>query len=203
MMRPDQSPMSSRDEHSEADETHESRRGGKSRLHLTAWAAADKALPMLYGVAVLLMPLKVLSTEEFGVWTAFQAVFLSISLIGDYFLLQPMVKLASEHDSDERPIVTAAMLLYIAISLLFAAPLTLFPAFFSDVFKTGAHGTIAFTWLAATIVATLLRNVSIRLLQIDYRITRIFLLDLVYFGGFVALMVAGRVRGDLDGSIDM
>ena len=65
--------------------------GGSRRLWTAFWAAADKGLPMLYGVAVVLIVVGRLETAEFGIWVVFQTIFLAISLFGDYLLLQPIV----------------------------------------------------------------------------------------------------------------
>lgn len=177
--------------------------GGSRRLWTAFWAAADKGLPMLYGVAVILIVVNLLETSEFGIWVVFQTIFLAISLFGDYLLLQPMVKFSSEHEAEPRPIITAGMLLYISCCLLLAAPLSLFPGVFSDLLKTGEIGRAAFVWMVPTIGATIFRNISIRVLQIDLKIVLIFLLDLVYFGGFIALIMIGWSNGTLDSTGDM
>ena len=74
------------------------RRRGRGSLATAIWTAADKGLPMLYGVAILLIPLNlgILDKAEFGRWTLFQSLFLAISLFGDYLLRQPMGKFAAE-----------------------------------------------------------------------------------------------------------
>lgn len=177
--------------------------GGSRRLWTAFWAAADKGLPMLYGVAVVLIVVGRLETAEFGIWVVFQTIFLAISLFGDYLLLQPMVKFSAEHEADAGPIITAGSFLYITCCLLLAAPLSLFPEFFSGLLKTGEIGTAAFVWMIPTIGATILRNISIRILQIDLKIVLIFLLDLVYFGGFIALIILGWQSGSLDSTADM
>ena len=178
---------------------------GSKRIITTLWTAADKGLVMLYGAAVVVIPLHfgILQDNEFGTWQLFQVLFLSISLFGDYLLLQPMVKFASEHEADARPIITAGGLLYITAVLLLAAPFSLFPEFWSDVLKTGAIGREAFVWIVPTVLATIGRNIAIRVLQIDLQIVRIFLLDLVYFGGFITFMFLGWQDGSFQTTIDM
>lgn len=177
----------------------------KSRLHLTFWAGADKALPMIYGVAVVFLPLGLglISTSQWGVWSVFQMLFLVISLLGDFFLLQPMVKLCTEHEAVQRPIITAGSGLYTAFSLLLALPVALAPEFTAGILKTGTTGAEIFTWMLLTVLSTIPRNIAIRILQIDYQITRIFLLDLAYFGGFVGLMLYGWQNNSFDTAGDM
>ena len=176
-----------------------------NRLRLTIWTGADKALPMIYGVAVVAIPLHfgLLTTEAWGIWVVFQTLFLSISLTGDFFFLQPMVKLASEHEADQRPIITAGSTLYTVLSLLLGGGITLLAPLFADILKTGETGIEAFGLMTATIGSTIPRNIAIRVLQIDYRMGRIFILDLVYFGGFVGLMIYGWQAGTFSRTMDM
>lgn len=180
-------------------------KGGRNRLHLTIWAAADKALPMIYGVAVVVIPLGqgLLDKHQWGIWTVFQMLFLIISLLGDFFLLQPMVKLCTEHNAQERPIITAAAALYTGLSLLLTLPVALAPEVFAPLFKIGIDGQLLLSWMLLTVASTIVRNIAIRILQIDYRITKIFLLDLAYFGGFVAMMLYGWANGSFGGAEDM
>lgn len=177
----------------------------RNRLKLTMWAAADKSLPMVYGVAVVILPLGLglLDKEQWGIWSVFQMLFLVFSLLGDFFLLQPMVKLCTEHNAVERPIITAGAFLYTAFSLLCALPVALVPDLFSNLFKLGTDGTVVLSLILLTTFATIPRNIAIRILQIDYRITRIFILDLAYFGAFVGLMIYGWSAGNFSNAQDM
>ena len=140
---------------------------------------------MLYGAAVVVIPLHfgILQDNEFGTWQLFQVIFLSISLFGDYLLLQPMVKFAAEHEADARPIITAGGLLYISAALLLAAPFSIAPEFWSGILKTGP--------------------IAIRVLQIDLQIVKIFILDAVYFGGFILFMFLGWQDGSFTTTMDM
>ncbi len=160
---------------------------------------------MLYGAAVVVIPLHfgILQDNEFGTWQLFQVIFLSISLFGDYLLLQPMVKFAAEHEADARPIITAGGLLYISAALLLAAPFSIAPEFWSGILKTGPIGDEAFYWIVPTVLATLGRNIAIRVLQIDLQIVKIFILDAVYFGGFILFMFLGWQDGSFTTTMDM
>jgi O-antigen/teichoic acid export membrane protein len=167
-----------------------------SPLRLAIWAAADKGLQMLYGVALILIPLTLFSDDQWGVWTVFQIIFLSISLLGDFFILQPMVKLCSEEHSPSRPIITASLLLYLAFTLGIAFTITATPESIAGVLKSPT-AIPAFRTTGILMVSTALRNIAIRILQVDYRIVAIFTVDLAYFGGVIALMIAGAVAGTL------
>ncbi len=167
-----------------------------SPIRLAVWAAADKGLQMLYGVALILIPLTIFSNDQWGVWTVFQVVFLSISLLGDFFILQPMVKLCAEEHTPSRPIITGSLLLYLLFSLGIGFTITLFPESVALALKSPS-ATEAFRTTGILVLSTSIRNVSIRILQIDYRIIAIFLVDLAYFGGVILLMAVGAATGSL------
>jgi O-antigen/teichoic acid export membrane protein len=162
-------------------------------LWLAFWAAADKALPMLYGVAVVLVTLRVLSPEEWAIWTVFQVVFMVISLTAEFFILQPMVKIASEHGIERRPVITAASLLYSLFSIGVAAIVVAFADGAAHLMKTEGSAS-AFRLMEWLILSTLVRNIAIRILQVDYKIIKIFLIDLAYFGLVIGMMLYGMVR---------
>jgi O-antigen/teichoic acid export membrane protein len=173
-----------------------------SPLWLAFWAAADKALPMIYGVSLILIPLRIWAKEEWEIWTIFQMLFMIISMLGDFFILQPMVKIASEHDHDSRPIITAATVLYTIFSLVLALPVVLFSGIIGNILKT-PYAAGAFAFMIWMVLSNILRNITIRTLQINYRIIGIFLVDLAYFAGVVGLMVYSAARGEFKSAYDL
>ena len=169
---------------------------------LAAWAAADKTLPMFYGLALILVAFPVLDKTEKGVWAVFQMIFMIISLLAEFFILQPMVKLAAEHGADRRPIITASIVLYSVFSVLLAAAVVTSAPVLSHALKASA-AALSFTFMLALVGSTLVRNIAIRILQIDYRVVAIFVVDAAYFGPLIALMVHGRLEGSFHTAIDM
>jgi O-antigen/teichoic acid export membrane protein len=169
---------------------------------LAMWAAADKALPMLYGLAMIVVAFRVLDAGEKGVWAIYQTVFMIISLLAEFFILQPMVKLASERASERGPIITASIALYTGFSLLLALVVVAIPTLLSTVLKSPGAATLFGTMLLL-VATTVVRNIAIRILQIDYRIVAIFIVDLAYFAPLVALMVLGAADGTFDIAMDM
>src|SRR5687768_14212647 len=169
---------------------------------LAAWAAADKALPMLYGVALILVAFPVLDKTQKGVWAVFQMIFMIISLLAEFFILQPMVKLAAEHGADRRPIITASIGLYTGFSMALAGVVVLTAPLLSHGLKASA-ASLSFTYMIALVASTLVRNIAIRILQIDYRVVAIFLVDAAYFLPLIVLMVQGRMQRSFDSAIDM
>jgi O-antigen/teichoic acid export membrane protein len=156
---------------------------------------------MIYGAAVFLITPRVLSKEQLGVWAIFQTIFMVISLLSEFFILQPMVKISSEHLSDDRPVFTASILLYTLIAVGLGYIVTLGASQFAAIFKTPA-GETAFAAMGMLMLSTLVRNIAIRILQVDYRIIGIFLIDLAYFAIVVGLMIRGKLDGSFDTALD-
>lgn len=161
---------------------------------LALWTAADKALPMLYGVAALAIAASVMPKEEWGAWTNAQMVFMIITLLGDFFLLQPLVKISSEERADRRPVATAALILYGAFSLLLAFAVVEAPWLLARILKAPEAGP-SFRLMMWIVAANIIRSVAIRLLQIDYRIIAIFFVDLAYYAPLIGLMIVGGRDG--------
>jgi len=161
---------------------------------LALWTAADKALPMLYGVAALAIAASVMPKEEWGAWTNAQMVFMIISLLGDFFLLQPLVKISSEERADRRPIATATLLLYGTFSLLLAVGVMQAPWLLASILKT-PEAAPSFRLMVWIVAANIIRSVAIRILQIDYRIIAIFLVDFAYYAPLIGLMIVGGHDG--------
>lgn len=174
----------------------------QSPWRLAVWAAADKALPVFYGIAIILIAVKSLPKDEWGAWTIFSVIFMVISLVCDFFVLQPMVKIASEHATDPRPTITSGFILYSTLSILLAGGVVLFAEPLATVVKT-PEAAPCFRLMLWIVLANIVRSHAIRVLQINYRIVAIFLVDLVYFAGLIALMIHGRIAATFTHSTDL
>lgn len=173
-----------------------------SPLWLAVWAAADKGLAMLYGIASILITMRTLDKDEWGAWTIYSVVFMVITMLGDFFLLQPMVKIAAESRDDPRPVITSSLLLYTAFSLVLAALVMLFATPFATLMKAPMVAD-SFKLMGWMVLTNIVRSHSIRVLQIHYRIVAIFFVDLIYFAGLIVLMMMGMANGSLSTSVDM
>lgn len=176
-------------------------RRGNSPLRLAIWAAADKVLPLMYGFAVILIPLRMLSPEEWGAWTNFQMVFMVIVLVGDFFVLQPMVKVAAEGNDDPRPIITGAFILYATFTVVLGFAVMLGNHALASVLKS-EHVAPSFVLMGWLTLSNVVRTVAIRALQISYRIVAIFYVDLVYFAILIGLMLKGYADGSFTSSVE-
>lgn len=172
-----------------------------SPFWLAVWAGADKILPMLYGVAVILIPVRELSAVQWGAWTNFQMVFMVITLLGDFFVLQPMVKITAEDDHDPRPIITASFILYAGLSLVLAI-VAMFGRDILAMLLKAPDAAPSFALMGWLVLANIVRSIAIRVLQINYRIVAIFFVDLIYFIPLIGLMVMGKMEGTFDSSVD-
>lgn len=173
-----------------------------SPIWLAIWAAADKGLAMLYGVASILLTMRVLDKDEWGAWTIFSVVFMVISMLGDFFILQPMVKIASENPSDPRPVITSSFIFYTIISLALGFTVALFSDLLAAIMKTPLV-VPSFRMMGLLVLANIVRTHAIRVLQIQYRIVAIFFVDFIYFAGLIGLMIYGTNTGTLRTSTDM
>lgn len=156
----------------------------------------------MYGVALIAIGARALDSVEVGVWAGFQMVFMIISVLAEFFVLQPMVKLASEHNAERRAIITTSIILYSSFSLALALVVVAIPQLLAQVLKAPAVAAL-FGSMLLLVASTLVRNVAIRVLQVDYRIVAIFLVDAAYFVPLVALMVSGFIDHSFDTPDDM
>ncbi len=153
------------------------------------WGAADKSLPVVYGLGLVLLVIRSLPAEEFGNYVLFQDIFLILSGLATAFALQPLVKFAAEEDVCLPSITTISVLLFTlfigagtAILILFRHPLAV-------AFKSDALPSLLW-YLPLTVLAAHPRNISLSLLQAHLKIKEVFWIDALHFLGAPALMWA-------------
>jgi O-antigen/teichoic acid export membrane protein len=165
-----------------------------------AWSTADKALYIFIGLAFIL-PQKVIGERNWGVFTTAQAILNVSFALSDGFALQPIVNFGMETERRSQAFSFSAILHILFIGLVAAM------VFFG-------RGTIAGVYNEPLLVSTLalfpltalgflLRNYFLKVsqLHIDPRTT--FLMDLVWIGSLIALIVHGWTTGTLVKSEDM
>jgi O-antigen/teichoic acid export membrane protein len=144
------------------------------------WGLADKSLPVVYGLAYVLLVIRVLPEEEFGDFVLVQEVFLIISALATAFALQPLLKYAAEEDVDLPHATGAAMLLNIGVvvvpSVLIAAGRDLLAA----LLNAPGLGPLLL-YVPALLLASFLRNFTLILLQSRFRIREVFVVDAFHF----------------------
>jgi len=146
------------------------------------WGLADKALPVVYGVAYVVLVIRALPAEEFGNFVLIQEIFLVISGLATAFALQPLLKYAAEGADDLKQIVSAALLLNIA----FVAVTSLLCVAGKDLTGAALNSpslSPLMLYVPAMLAASFIRNFTLTLLQARYRFQDVFWIDAVHFLG--------------------
>lgn len=146
------------------------------------WGMADKALPVVYGFGYVLLVIRVLPEEEFGNFVLLQEIFLILSGLATAVALQPMLKFASEQSDDPAGIIGAGMLLNIVFIVVSSLLVVLVREPMSAVLRSPDLAPLLL-YIPAMMVASLIRNVALVLLQTRFGIARIFWIDAVHFLG--------------------
>jgi O-antigen/teichoic acid export membrane protein len=165
------------------------------------WAMVDKSLPMLYGAAFLLVA-KQMDAAEFGVWVEFQLVWMVLTWLGDNFILQPMVKLASE-DKKEMPALFSASFILYSVFLIICSAIVWAGG---DLWRVLLHSDELpwlMRWMSAMLIANFLRNLTTRILQVDYEIVKIFWLDVIYYGVVIGVIMWYAFHNEMHEPIKM
>ena len=158
------------------------------------WGLADKALPVIYGLAYVVLVIRVLPAEEFGNFVLIQEIFLVISGLATAFALQPLLKYAAEGSDDLKQVVSAALPLNIAFvtvaSLLCVAGKDLIGAALNS-----PSLSPLMLYVPAMLVASFIRNFTLTLLQSRYRFQEVFWVDAVHFlGAPLGIWVVSRMH---------
>jgi O-antigen/teichoic acid export membrane protein len=146
------------------------------------WGLADKALPVLYGVAYVVLVIRVLPEEEFGNFVLVQEIFLIVTGLAAGFALNPLLKFAAEEESDQRSVVSAGLLLYFLFTAAAAVLTVVLRTPLARLFNSPALAPLLL-YLPAMLAASFLRNFAMVLLQARFLIREIFWTDAAHFLG--------------------
>ncbi len=165
------------------------------------WGAADKALPAVYGLGFVLLVIRVLPEEEFGNFVLIQEIFLIISALAMGFALHPMLKYAAEERSDHSAIISAALFLNAAFTVVCSLLTVVFRHQIAELLNSRAlEGLILY--LPALLIASFARNFTLVLLQTRFLMKQIFWTDAVHFLGVIVLITIFTARGGFDSAKD-
>ncbi len=166
------------------------------------WGIADKALPVIYGVSYVVLVIRVLPEEEFGSFVLLQEIFLILSNLAAAFALHPLLKFATETTANHREVIGAAgilNLLFIAAASLLAmalkGPLAL-------VLNAPALDHLMI-YVVAMLLANLVRNFTLVLLQSRFQVQRVFWIDAAHFLVAPALIYTYSKLGIFDTAYDL
>ncbi len=146
------------------------------------WGVADKTLPVVYGIAYVLLVIRVLPQEEFGNFVLIQEIFLIITGLAMGFALQPLLKYAAESRADTAGIVTASLLFNLAFTVCCSLAIVLFRAPLSALLNSPTLEPLLL-YLPAMFAASFIRNKALILLQTRFRIREVFWVDAAHFLG--------------------
>lgn len=175
----------------------------KLRDHLNkgVWAAADKAILLIYGVATIFVVILVLPETEYAAFAEWQSIFLIICVLSDSIFLQPMVKFASEHEAEVEQVLAASFNLYSLVMVVFGSFFALTHGYFEQLYHSSELG-LMLLWMPAALVLNIFRGIGIRFLQVDYRIKQIFWVDLSYYGTMIFLTLLMNALGRFHTALD-
>jgi lipopolysaccharide exporter len=135
---------------------------------------------VLYGLAYVLLVIRVLPEEEFGNFVLVQEVFLIVSALATAFSLQPLLKFASEKNADLANVTGTAMLLNIGVVLIPSALIVGGRDAFAALLKSPGLSSLLL-YVPALLFCSFPRNFTLILLQSRFRIRDVFIVDAFHF----------------------
>lgn len=166
------------------------------------WGLADKGLPVFYGVAFVVLVVRVLPEEEFGNFVLVQEIFLVISGLAQGFALQPLLKFAAEENADKSGIVGAGFMLNAVFTVLCALIIVVVRQPLSSVLNSPMLSPLLL-YVPAMLIASLMRNFALVLLQTRFMINEIFWIDAVHFLGAPILVYIVSKMHKFDTALDL
>jgi PST family polysaccharide transporter len=166
------------------------------------WGFADKALPVAYGLAFVLLVIRVLPERDFGNFVLVQEVFLVISALIAAFALQPMTKFLAEEGSGEAEVVGAGLWLSAGITTVASIVLLLGADPLSDLLNAKGLAPLLRA-VPIMLVASFPRNFALAMLQARFRIKELFWVDAAHFLGAPLLVWVVSRMGRFHTALDL
>jgi O-antigen/teichoic acid export membrane protein len=161
----------------------------------TLWAALDKALPLLYGVGYVLVVVRVLPKNEFGLLGIIEVIFYFILAIDISLVQTPMAKFAAEAGHRGWAIANGFLLSAIVLSL-FGFGCLAGKAVLAKLFNAPALKDILWC-LALLLAASYIKNLTSYICIARQWTGRLFVIDVVYFLGSLAILIYWNWAGML------
>ena len=150
------------------------------------WAFADKALPAIYGVGFIWLVIRKLPPAEYGAYVLVQLFFIVLFTLGQSFALQPLLKYAAE-GRNTNTYLTISSILYLLFCFVTSGALWICKDIASGILNTPELGKLMI-YVPALLAASAFRNIVIVLLQANFRIRELFVIDAAYFLGALVLL---------------
>lgn len=158
------------------------------------WGFADKSLPAIYGVGLILLVIRILPEQEYGSFVVIQTLFFLGIGFAHSLAFQPLIKFLSEGKNAGAYIVASSTIyiLYVTIiSIVFFVFKQSIVSFFDSIGESNLHEL--WIYLPVMLVASFFRVLAISVLQSQYRIVRIFIIDSIYFLGNLLLIILAHL----------
>jgi O-antigen/teichoic acid export membrane protein len=166
-----------------------------------AWAFADKSLPLAYSIGAILLIIRVLPKEEYGLFILIQSITLMMVNLSTSFSLVPMVKFASESE-DDGSLATMGFLMHVVELAALAMLCWVLKEQIGVIFhKTEIVPLVIYIPLMAACGE--LRFYTQELLRARYRIYHIFWTDLAYFAASLLFVIIFTLQGKFMTGADM
>jgi O-antigen/teichoic acid export membrane protein len=166
------------------------------------WGIADKALPVVYGLAFVLLVIRVLPERDFGNFVLVQEVFLVISALIAAFALQPMTKFLAEEGSTEPEVVGAGLWLSAGITAVASITVLLIADPLSVLLNAQGLAPLMRT-VPLMLIASFPRNFTLAILQARFRIKELFWVDAAHFLGAPLLVWVFSRMGRFETALDL
>lgn len=166
------------------------------------WGLADKALPVVYGVAYVVLVIRVLPEEEFGNFVLVQEIFLIVTGLATAFALQPLLKFAAEERADQSSVLGSAFLLNVAFIGVASVLVVGISDPLSRLLNSPALAPLML-YLPAMFAASFFRNYTLMLLQSRFLIKEVFVVDMLHFIGAPVLIYAYSKMHLFDSALDL
>lgn len=166
------------------------------------WGAADKALPVFYGLGYVALVIRVLPEIELGNFALIQTLFLVISGLANGFALQPLLKFASEQRDDKEKLIGTSLILNLGFVLLCSLLVVVFSRQIAGLLNSAALDGLLW-YIPALLAASFIRNFALVLLQSRLRIQQVFWTDAVHFVGAIVLVYGWSKLHLFDSALDL
>ena len=167
-----------------------------------AWGLADKILPLIYGFGYVVFAIRSLPEVEFGNFVLLQEIFLIVSGLSYSFALQPLLKYASEENSDYSATISVAIILNVVFIIIASILVITFREPFSALLNAPGLSHLTF-FLPAMLLTAFIRSLGVILLQTKFLIKQIFWTDLIYFVGAPVMIYVYLQKGIFSSAEDL
>ncbi|RCK74562.1 MAG: hypothetical protein IGBAC_1510 [Ignavibacteriae bacterium] len=168
------------------------------------WGFADKTLPLVYGLGFIFLVVRVLPPNEYGTFVIIQSITIIVFTLGFSFVLQPVIKYASETDKYETYFSTG-LLIYSAFLFICTLLIFIFSEFIIRYINISINDSFISTlyYIPLYFITAIPRNLILAIFQAKFEVKKIFWIDFFYFIGSLILIFFAQSISVLNTAIDL